>query len=81
MLKLNDIKYYRLIISFVIFCSLFITLRLFLLGSAGSETVPQFLISALPELLALTLLTVLYLRRPSKFKLENLMFQKNLRNF
>lgn len=72
MIKFDDTKYYRLIISFVIFCSLFITFRLLLLGSAGSETVPQFLISALPELFALTLLTILYLRRPSKFKLENL---------
>ena len=72
MLKLNDIKYYRLIISFVIFCSLFITLRLLALGSAGSETVPQFIISTLPELFACIILTLLYFRRPSKFRLGNL---------
>jgi len=60
---LNENYILNNIIGFFIFQSLFITLRILLIGSNGSTNIYEFFISSLPELFALYILLIVLINK------------------
>ena len=68
---LNENYILNNIIGFFIFQSLFITLRILLIGSNGSTNIYEFFISSLPELFALYILLIVLINKSRNFNIIN----------